>query len=499
MKLRRFAVVLVILLALIVVGNPGVMYAAKVVDTDGDGLSDKLEKVFKTSITKKDTDSDGYTDLEEITNNYNPLGKGIWKPTKAMSVAWKNFQAEQKKAKLSGNKKSAEKPQECGEVNDNNKANVLKCMDQALKNCKPAVMEEGDLFGMNRQEIFQQKGVKNGCAVKLSYKKISDSVLGGNDLKGKEMVCPLDQTKKTYRDSAPENYAGCSGTLKNAFDKFLSAFPQQQPTIPQQEIAFETLGTGMFKGQKKKDYVEVNFQDDWDVLWNALYPNKDSRPPEPTINFSEKKIIALFGNRGDFSIRLTSLSDQGGTASFSIEQEQQRKKCPVVRTLQQPFIVIDVPKTVGNQGGRVTFPNRVEKDCQLPGLQEPDETFLYKNQKFDLSILLPDAVQYFTTTESEKETSQFGKLSFIEFSQFSGKENKAVESFTLVLVPTDTWAAVEKAGGIGLVSGGWASASKIGATKKYVVAWYGVGGDLFGADDVGKYSSEDLTVVSNEK
>lgn len=45
-------------------------------DKDGDGLIDRLEKALRTDPEKKDSDNDGYDDLEEIKNGYDPLGPG---------------------------------------------------------------------------------------------------------------------------------------------------------------------------------------------------------------------------------------------------------------------------------------------------------------------------------------------------------------------------------------------------------------------------------------
>jgi len=47
-----------------------------VLDSDGDGLSDDMEKRIGTDTQNADTDGDGYSDYIEIKNNYNPLGKG---------------------------------------------------------------------------------------------------------------------------------------------------------------------------------------------------------------------------------------------------------------------------------------------------------------------------------------------------------------------------------------------------------------------------------------
>ena len=43
------------------------------IDTDGDGLSDEDEKIYKTDPLSIDTDGDNYTDYEEIYGSWNPL------------------------------------------------------------------------------------------------------------------------------------------------------------------------------------------------------------------------------------------------------------------------------------------------------------------------------------------------------------------------------------------------------------------------------------------
>ncbi len=52
------------------------MPAVLMIDSDGDGLPDDVEKRLGTDPTKADTDGDGYTDAVEIKNGYNPLGPG---------------------------------------------------------------------------------------------------------------------------------------------------------------------------------------------------------------------------------------------------------------------------------------------------------------------------------------------------------------------------------------------------------------------------------------
>jgi hypothetical protein len=45
-------------------------------DDDNDGLPNDLEKALGTDPAKTDSDNDGYDDKTEITNNYNPAGRG---------------------------------------------------------------------------------------------------------------------------------------------------------------------------------------------------------------------------------------------------------------------------------------------------------------------------------------------------------------------------------------------------------------------------------------
>ena len=45
-------------------------------DSDGDGLSDKLEEGLGTNVNNVDSDGDGYNDRAEVVNGYNPLGNG---------------------------------------------------------------------------------------------------------------------------------------------------------------------------------------------------------------------------------------------------------------------------------------------------------------------------------------------------------------------------------------------------------------------------------------
>ncbi|HRY36861.1 MAG TPA: L,D-transpeptidase [Candidatus Magasanikbacteria bacterium] len=49
------------------------LFAADVLDTDMDGLSDELELQLGTDIQNKDSDNDGYDDGLEVENGYNPL------------------------------------------------------------------------------------------------------------------------------------------------------------------------------------------------------------------------------------------------------------------------------------------------------------------------------------------------------------------------------------------------------------------------------------------
>lgn len=48
-------------------------------DSDGDGLSDKIEEALGTAANNPDTDGDGYADGDEVRGHYSPLGPGTWR------------------------------------------------------------------------------------------------------------------------------------------------------------------------------------------------------------------------------------------------------------------------------------------------------------------------------------------------------------------------------------------------------------------------------------
>lgn len=55
---------------------PEMLETTKFLDSDSDGLSDEEELLLGTDKLKIDSDGDGYTDLQEIQNLYNPIGEG---------------------------------------------------------------------------------------------------------------------------------------------------------------------------------------------------------------------------------------------------------------------------------------------------------------------------------------------------------------------------------------------------------------------------------------
>ncbi|MGD8786640.1 MAG: hypothetical protein PVJ60_04385 [Phycisphaerales bacterium] len=56
------------------------------IDSDDDGLSDKEEIILGTNSQEKDSDGDGYEDLAEIFNLYNPAGSGKLEENLAIST-----------------------------------------------------------------------------------------------------------------------------------------------------------------------------------------------------------------------------------------------------------------------------------------------------------------------------------------------------------------------------------------------------------------------------
>lgn len=57
-------------------GTPEMVETPKFLDSDGDALSDSEELLLGTDKFKADSDDDGYSDLQELKNLYNPIGVG---------------------------------------------------------------------------------------------------------------------------------------------------------------------------------------------------------------------------------------------------------------------------------------------------------------------------------------------------------------------------------------------------------------------------------------
>ncbi len=71
---------------------------AEELDTDRDGLSDRLEALFHTDPDKADTDGDGYPDGLEVAAGYSPLDPKPLKLEKELVVTISKQQLEQKLA-----------------------------------------------------------------------------------------------------------------------------------------------------------------------------------------------------------------------------------------------------------------------------------------------------------------------------------------------------------------------------------------------------------------
>ncbi|RLC38123.1 hypothetical protein DRH27_03015 [Candidatus Falkowbacteria bacterium] len=84
------------------------------IDSDGDGLPDDIEKRYGTDPNNEDSDSDGYSDYMEIKNGYNPLGAGKFN---------KNLMAPVEKAIMDN--ADLEHPKTEGKINDNYQVNKI--------------------------------------------------------------------------------------------------------------------------------------------------------------------------------------------------------------------------------------------------------------------------------------------------------------------------------------------------------------------------------------
>ena len=71
MRARSFSIAL-ILMGSLMLGRFALASEPAEIDSDQDGLSDRLELLFQTDIHNSDSDGDGYPDGVEVTNGYDP-------------------------------------------------------------------------------------------------------------------------------------------------------------------------------------------------------------------------------------------------------------------------------------------------------------------------------------------------------------------------------------------------------------------------------------------
>ncbi len=142
-------------------------------DYDGDGLTNKMEGLYKTDPNNPDTDGDGYSDSYEIDNGYNPLGDGFLD----IPITYEN----------------------CGVLNgytgEQNKK-TLYCLHKAFINDCESVILTNETNDLGTYNLYTRKKGDNICEYTIGYgykKQIQD------------------ENKKHYA----KKYISCTESLEN--------------------------------------------------------------------------------------------------------------------------------------------------------------------------------------------------------------------------------------------------------------------------------------------
>ncbi|MDB5190403.1 MAG: hypothetical protein JWN49_729 [Parcubacteria group bacterium] len=111
--------------------------------------------------------------------------------------------------------------------------------------------------------------------------------------------------------------------------------------------------TTLAEGQNATNMdTRVNYritnQADLTTLWGMLYSNNNG-PAVPTIDFTTNEVIGVFDgshSSGGYSVRVTDVSDTGGTRVIHILRTAPGDACPTTNAITSPFQILSLRKSI---------------------------------------------------------------------------------------------------------------------------------------------------------
>jgi len=128
-------------------------------------------------------------------------------------------------------------------------------------------------------------------------------------------------------------FPSCDGTPENS---------NPENTDEQSSIKWEKLMDGTQCSMETASNLVVSGQEQLDELWSKAFSG-DMMPEKPTIDFSQKTMIALFlgmVNTGGHSIEMKAIS-KNGSGNFVIEAEHKSpgKSCVTSQAIEYPYYI----------------------------------------------------------------------------------------------------------------------------------------------------------------
>lgn len=435
-------------------------------DVDGDGLSDMAEAALGTDMRNPDTDGDGYSDLEEVKTGYNPLrGYGTRNPVDmnfTRAHAGKIFLAVQRNGEAWYVHPTELKRYYLGRPHD--AFEIMRHTGLGITNTDIAGIKEADADGK---------------------KTSGDTVADDQAVKSDE---------KKSKENTPNGYEN---------DK---------------KLAVSTIAKGMYRGRKiSVQPFSFQNQEEFDNFWEDIFPNLE----KPLVDFSSSFIAIMFGDRGDTSASVDSVTQSGETAAtIDASYSGIIGSCPKGLYGAQPYHIVSVAyptqmkeilaegwtrAAIGSRSGPNNIPEgKCPDDHDLIAL--PERT--YRNDAYGFSLILPDQLSSFIVERTPEvyrsQSKEYSEVvEKITFSHKSAIGNRNISVLTLDIIEKDmNWTALKERGRFNhsVVRNGIIADTTeeqfiiLGETETHAIVKEGSGTQYFEFDelDVAKYGSENF-------
>lgn len=116
----------------------------------------------------------------------------------------------------------------------------------------------------------------------------------------------------------------------------------------QQRVSFSSIQKGEVPphGNNAARVSVIRNEPEWSKFWDLLYANYLPKPARPSVNFSERVVVAVVDaprSTGGYSITITDIEPNPSGITVSSSQVSPGPACMVTQALTQPFHIVTTP------------------------------------------------------------------------------------------------------------------------------------------------------------